>query len=97
MAKEGGQKMHAAVEAAMKKFNIKPPGPPPGGMGAPGGGNPMMQQSQGSGAKRSSSPYKQRRFWAANWNLVLGYKFHWGQMKGSEKGPQGAANDMITR
>jgi len=30
MAKEGGQKMHAAVEAAMKKFNIKPPGPPPG-------------------------------------------------------------------
>lgn len=62
MAKEGGQKMHAAVEAAMKKFNIKPPGPPPGGMGAPGGGNPMMQQSQGSGAKRSSSPYKQRRF-----------------------------------
>ena len=63
MAKEGGEKMHAAVEAAMKKFNIKPPGPPPGmkGMGAPNG-HPIMQQSQGSGAKRSSSPYKQRRF-----------------------------------
>lgn len=31
MAKEGGEKMHAAVEAAMKKHNIKPPGPAPGG------------------------------------------------------------------
>jgi hypothetical protein len=63
MAKEGGEKMHAAVEAAMKKFNIKPPGPPPGapkGMSAP---QMLMQNSsQGSGAKRSSSPYKQRRF-----------------------------------
>lgn len=67
MAKEGGEKMHEAVEAAMKKLNIKPPGPPPGLMGNGMGGNPrngnhMMQQSQGSGAKRSSSPYKQRRF-----------------------------------
>jgi len=79
MAQEGGQKMQQAVEAAMKKFNIKPPGPPPGmgnGMGGPpmngnGGqmpqmpGMPQMSQqssSQGSGAKRSSSPYKQRRF-----------------------------------
>lgn len=38
MAKEGAEKMHTAVEAAIKKFNIKPPGPPPGmpqGMGAP--------------------------------------------------------------
>lgn len=42
MAKEGGEKMQAAVEAAMKKLNIKPPGPPPGmgnghgmGMGGP--------------------------------------------------------------
>lgn len=64
MAKEGGEKMHAAVEAAMKKLNIKPPGPPPGmanGMGPPNG-NPMMSNGQGSGAKRSSSPYKQRRF-----------------------------------
>lgn len=65
MAKEGGEKMHAAVDAAMKKFNIKPPGPPPGmgkgGMGAPNG-NPMMANGEGSGAKRSSSPYKQRRF-----------------------------------
>ena len=48
MAKEGGEKMHAAVEAAMKKLNIKPPGPPPGmngnGMGnggPPNGGGPM--------------------------------------------------------
>ena len=60
---EGGEKMLAAVEAAMKKFNIKPPGPPPGapkGMSAP---QMLMQNSsQGSGAKRSSSPYKQRRF-----------------------------------
>lgn len=30
MAKEGGECMHKAVEAAMKKLNIKPPGPPPG-------------------------------------------------------------------
>ena len=70
MAKEGGEKMQAAVEAAMKKLNIKPPGPPPGmgmggGMPKNGGGMmPMMPggQGQGSGAKRSSSPYKQRRF-----------------------------------
>ena len=74
MAKEGGEKMHQAVEAAMKKFNIKPPGPPPGmgkgGMGGPPNGMmaPMpgmggsSQGGQGSGAKRSSSPYKQRRF-----------------------------------
>lgn len=69
MAKEGGEKMHEAVEAAMKKLNIKPPGPPPGmgnGMGGmPKNGNGMMPmggQGQGSGAKRSSSPYKQRRF-----------------------------------
>ena len=74
MAKEGGEKMHQAVEAAMKKLNIKPPGPPPGmsngmGMGGPKNGNGMMPpmpgpggQGQGSGAKRSGSPYKQRRF-----------------------------------
>lgn len=62
MAKEGGEKMHQAVEAAMKKFNIKPPGPAPGGMGGAPGGHPIMAPSQGSGAKRSSSPYKQRRF-----------------------------------
>lgn len=57
MAKEGGQKMHEAVEAAMKKFNIQPPN----GMG---GGMPQMpgQETQGNGPKRSSSPYKQRRF-----------------------------------
>ena len=64
MAKEGGEKMHAAVEAAMKKFNIKPPGPPPGmknGNGMMANGNGMMPGA-GSGAKRSSSPYKQRRF-----------------------------------
>lgn len=58
--------MHAAVEAAMKKFNIKPPGPPPGmknggGMAMLANGNGIMP-GQGSGAKRSSSPYKQRRF-----------------------------------
>jgi hypothetical protein len=61
LAKEGGEKMHAAVEAAMKKLNIKPPGPPPGmakGMGGPPNSHPIMQNSQGSGAKRSSSPYK---------------------------------------
>ena len=77
MAKEGGEKMHKAVEAAMKKFNIKPPGPPPGlmgpagkggmGGGPPGGGSmPPMPGAGGtggsSGSKRSSSPYKQRRF-----------------------------------
>lgn len=31
MAKEGGENMHKAVEAAMKKLNIQPPGAP--GMG----------------------------------------------------------------
>lgn len=65
MAKEGGEKMHGAVEAAMKKLNIKPPGPAPGmpnGMGPPGGHPIMQNSSQGSAAKRSSSPYKQRRF-----------------------------------
>ena len=73
MAKEGGEKMHQAVEAAMKKLNIKPPGQQMGmGMGGPQNGNGMMppmpgmggssKNGQGSGAKRSSSPYKQRRF-----------------------------------
>ena len=38
MAKEGGEQMHKAVEAAMKKLNIKPPGPPPG----MGNGNSSM-------------------------------------------------------
>jgi hypothetical protein len=49
MAQEGGKKMQEAVEAAMKKLNIKPPGPPPGmgggmGMGGPpqNGGGGMM-------------------------------------------------------
>jgi hypothetical protein len=75
MAKEGGEKMHTAVEAAMKKLNISPPGQPKmgggGGMGMGGPPSGSMQPmpgmgsshgGQGSGAKRSSSPYKQRRF-----------------------------------
>lgn len=72
MAKEGHQKMQAAVEAAMKKLNIQPPQGPPNGMkggmgGPPNGIMPPMPsngngKSAGSGAKRSSSPYKQRRF-----------------------------------
>lgn len=63
MAKEGGEKMHAAVESAMKKLNIKPPGPPAGmanGKTAPDVLNAMMPGK--SASKRSSSPYKQRRF-----------------------------------
>ena len=31
MAKEGGENMHKAVEAAMKKLNIQPPGAPGAG------------------------------------------------------------------
>lgn len=44
MIEEGKNKMNNAVEAAMKKFNIQPPGPPPGmgGMGGQQGPPPGM-------------------------------------------------------